>query len=68
MPNLTTLRARNLLKKGYKGFPSRINTYTGCLKNGAQSLEWITYSKSRVKFRCQFFCPLASFQVIHSLK
>jgi hypothetical protein len=26
MPNLTTLRARNLLKKGYKGFPSRINT------------------------------------------
>jgi hypothetical protein len=25
MPNLTLLRARNLLKKGYKGFPSRIN-------------------------------------------
>jgi hypothetical protein len=25
MPNFTTLRARNLLKKGYKGFPSRIN-------------------------------------------
>jgi hypothetical protein len=42
--------------------------YTGCLKNGAQSLECITYSKSRVKFRCQFFCPLASFQVIQSLK
>jgi hypothetical protein len=25
MPNLTTLRAGNLLKKGYKSFPSRIN-------------------------------------------
>jgi hypothetical protein len=25
MPNLTLLRARNLLEKGYKGFPSRIN-------------------------------------------
>jgi hypothetical protein len=27
MPNLTTLRAGNLLKKGYKSFPSHINTY-----------------------------------------
>jgi hypothetical protein len=25
MPNLTLLRPRNLLKKGYKDFPSRIN-------------------------------------------
>jgi hypothetical protein len=25
MPNFTLLRARNLLKNGYKGFPSRIN-------------------------------------------
>jgi hypothetical protein len=29
MPNLTLLRARNLLKKGYKGFPSRINIQCG---------------------------------------
>jgi hypothetical protein len=27
MPNLTLLRARNLVKKGYKGFPSRINIH-----------------------------------------
>jgi hypothetical protein len=38
--------------------------YTGCLKNGAQSLKWLRYLKSRVKFRCQFFFPSASFQVI----
>jgi hypothetical protein len=37
MPNLTVvLRVRNVLKKGYKVFPSRINT--GCLekKNGSR--------------------------------
>jgi hypothetical protein len=29
--------------------------YTGCLTNGAQSLTWLRYLKSRVKFGCQFF-------------
>jgi hypothetical protein len=33
MPNLTLLRARNLLKKGYKGFPSRINIVRPSLAN-----------------------------------
>jgi hypothetical protein len=28
---------------------------TGCLKNGAQSLEGLNYLKSRVQFRCDFF-------------
>jgi hypothetical protein len=26
-----------------------------CLKNGAHSLEWLTYLKSWIKFRCDFF-------------
>jgi hypothetical protein len=41
MPNLTTLRARNLLKKGYKGFLSRINTriYSERQKYGINSLK-----------------------------
>jgi hypothetical protein len=38
MPNLTLLRARNLLKKGYKGFPSRINIHTGVPKKKDESI------------------------------
>jgi hypothetical protein len=60
MPNLTLLRARNLLKKGYKGFPSRINICTVEITYGINSVisKLMTFVKNAETGKFLFFMVL----------